>query len=343
MEKSKDLVTKVSKPPASTQSHTYKTTQYTKGGVTKTITEEKTTTTTMKKNLVGSSQFKPVEKKDEKNNGFKGSTVTTKTYTVKTNFKDTSNKAPVSETYSKISKTEKVSSTPNKNLKTTNKSKIIPIKNQNGPVQYTYYKQPWNMTQPNTKIEIEPNLKKSKSPSARRLKTYCRIIESKSNPKLIQKEPEGKLQISRKQMERGGQYKNIQETHIVYSRYPAKFNMIEKIQEYQDKKRLDLEKLRASGSLRSPSAGKSTYTFMCDMSPKKKKEKLIKSEIFLHCGGEGMKKIDTSGIAQKRIKMIKTVKDDKKILQDLKGINATNVRSVRTVKERVRNGKFEKK
>lgn len=106
---------------------------------------------------------------------------------------------------------------------------------------------------------------------------------------------DAELKFQRKRLDRGGNYNNIQVTHIIYSRKPPEFHLIENLHEDGlSRKPLDLEKLRNAGKLRGPSAGKSSFSCSCINQKPIKREKICRSVAFVHCGGEGTKPIEMS-------------------------------------------------
>lgn len=111
--------------------------------------------------------------------------------------------------------------------------------------------------------------------------------------------------FSRKKLDRGGNYNNIQVTHIIFSkRDNPEFHIIQNLHENGlERKPLDLDRLRREGRLKG---GKSTYSCSCEhQKPILKKNKMSKSTAYIHCGGEGTKNIDLSGVKVVNLRTVK--------------------------------------
>lgn len=99
--------------------------------------------------------------------------------------------------------------------------------------------------------------------------------------------------LQEKKVDRGGNYNNIQVTHVIYSKKPATFHIIEKLHEDGlNRKPLDLNKLRQAGKL---SVGKSSYSCSCLNQKPLKRPGICRSTAYVHCGGQGTKSIELSG------------------------------------------------
>lgn len=98
--------------------------------------------------------------------------------------------------------------------------------------------------------------------------------------------------LQERKVQRGGNYNNIQVTHVIYTKKPTNFHIIEKLHEDGlNRKPLDLNKLRQAGKL---SVGKSSYSCSCLNQKPIKKPGLVKSTAYVHCGGQGTKPIELS-------------------------------------------------
>lgn len=116
--------------------------------------------------------------------------------------------------------------------------------------------------------------------------------------------------FQRKKLDRGGNFNNIQVTHIIYSKKPAEFHITQNLhQDGLKSKPLDLDRLRKEGKLRGPSSGKSSFSCSCTNQRPLKREKICRSTAFIHCGGEGTKPIDLSNSSSNIVTTnLKTVK-----------------------------------
>lgn len=106
------------------------------------------------------------------------------------------------------------------------------------------------------------------------------------------------LKFERKQIPRD---ENVLVTYIYYTRVKPDYHYIENVhKDYSKHKLLDLNKLRKSGALKGKGFVKTESRCSCqNVQPSEPKEKIQKSEIFVHYGKEGTKDIDTSNFVPK--------------------------------------------
>lgn len=111
-----------------------------------------------------------------------------------------------------------------------------------------------------------------------------------------QVKPLGEPKLEFKEVPRGGKYNNVKSTYVYYTRFPPDFHVIENLHTgYENHQLLNLNQLRSSGKLKGNNDVKSSSKFCCclDIIPPKQRDTTPKTEFFIHCGGEGMTKIDT--------------------------------------------------